>query len=273
MIKAVFILLPLDLNQAPLYGHGPDTQVVHSSIEIAEYVRSYADFRQTWGQGKMRTVIFDLDGTLADTSGDLIAAANACFQQLGLGDVLDPVRDASTAFRGGRAMLRLGLERVAHRDVAGQVELCYPQLLSAYAEAIDVHTQLYPGAMDAVETIKRMDMAVGICTNKPEELAETLLRRMGVRDSFGSLVGADTLSTRKPDPAPYIEAVERAGGVAARSCLIGDTETDRATARAARVPSVLVAFGPEGRRVERLDPDAMIDHFDELPAVVQRLIG
>lgn len=221
----------------------------------------------------MGTVIFDLDGTLADTSGDLIAAANHCFRDMGLGDVLDPGNDALTAFHGGRAMLRLGLGRVGSDEVELRVARYYPVLLQAYGDAIDVHTRLYPGAMDAVEALKSAGLSVGICTNKPEGLAQILLTRLGVRDAFGSLIGADTLPVRKPDPAPLLEAVRRVGGDMARACLIGDTQTDRDTARAAGVPSVLVTFGPSGQAVLDLQPEASIGHFDELPGVVAHLLG
>ncbi|MEO0702386.1 MAG: HAD-IA family hydrolase [Pseudomonadota bacterium] len=220
----------------------------------------------------MRTVIFDLDGTLADTSGDLIAAANACFRDLGHGDLLDPVADAGTAFRGGRAMLTLGFSRLGVED-AGEVDAQYPRLLAAYGAAIDLHTRLYPGAVDAVKHLIAEGYAVGICTNKPEALAHTLLERLGVRDLFGALVGADTLPVRKPDSAPYVAAVERAGGVVGQSVLIGDTVTDRNTAQAAGVPVVLVTFGPDGDGVAALEPDAVLAHFDELPRVVKELIG
>ncbi len=221
----------------------------------------------------MGTVIFDLDGTLADTSGDLIAAANHCFRDMGLGDVLDPAADALTAFHGGRAMLTLGLERVGHDDRDAMIERYYPVLLRAYGEAIDVHTRLYPGAMEAVAALQAGGCNVGICTNKPEGLADTLLRRLGVREAFASLIGADTLPVRKPDPEPLVAAVERAGGAMSRACLIGDTDTDRKTARAAGVPSVLVTFGPSGDRVLALAPEAHIGHFDELPGVVAGLWG
>ena len=220
----------------------------------------------------MRTVIFDLDGTLADTSGDLIAAANHCFDMMGFETRLDPKNDAATALRGGRAMLTLGLERAGQYS-ADLVNEYYPVLLSAYGDAIDTHTVLYPGAMEAVEALKTHGMAVGICTNKPEGLAETLMTRLGVRDAFGSLIGADTLPTRKPDAAPYIAAVERAGGAVVQSCLIGDTVTDRDTARAVGVPCVLVGFGPAGGDMAALEPDAIIQHFDELPELAVRLLG
>ena len=148
----------------------------------------------------MATVVFDLDGTLADTSADLIAAANAVFRARGAG----------------------------------------------YRTAV--------------------------CTNKPEALAETLLVRLGLREAFGALVGADTLPVRKPDPRPFALSVTRAGGDPARSVLIGDTETDRETARAAGVPCVLVTFGPDGGAVAALDPEALLDHYDALDTVVAPLL-
>ncbi len=221
----------------------------------------------------MRTVVFDLDGTLADTSGDLIAAANVCFRRMGVGDLLDPERDASTALHGGRAMLRLGMERLGRPGDEATVDEYYPVLLEAYGEAIDTHTVLYPGAMDAVEHLKRADYRVAICTNKPERLARILLKSLGVLDAFGGLIGADTLPVRKPDPEPLRAATRLAGGDPERCLLVGDTVTDRETSRAAGVPSVLVTFGPNGADVHGLAPDATIDHYGELPRVVERLLS
>ena len=218
----------------------------------------------------MKTVVFDLDGTLADTSADLIAAANACFRARGYGDLLDPAADALIAFAGGRAMLQAGYARVgAEAPVAED----YAALLAFYEANIAVHTRLYDGVEAALERLKSQGFQLAICTNKPEGLAETLVRKLGIRAQFGALIGADTLPTRKPDPAPYIAAVERAGGAVARSILIGDTVTDRETARACGVASVLVSFGPEGRAIERLAPEALLDHYDDLPALALRLLG
>lgn len=220
----------------------------------------------------MRTVIFDLDGTLADTSGDLIEAANACFRQMGHGDVLRPGADAGIALRGGKMMLTRGLERLGAYDPDLVTEY-YPILLEAYREAIDTHTVLYPGAMDAVAALSARGYGVGICTNKPEALAEMLLERLQVRAAFASMIGADTLPVRKPDPEPLREAARRAGGDPAQCVLIGDSDTDRNTARAAGVPSVLVTFGPSGADMAALEPEALLHRFDDLPDMVAELIG
>lgn len=220
----------------------------------------------------MRTVIFDLDGTLADTSGDLLAAANACFRQMGHGDVLTQPSDAAIALRGGKRMLTEGLQRVdAFSD--GLVEEFYPVLLEAYRGAIDVHSRLYPGAMEAVEVLKTRGYGVGICTNKPEALAEQLMQSFGVRDQFASLVGADTLPVRKPDPAPLFEAARRAGGDPKQTILIGDSDTDRNTSAAAGVPSVLVTFGPSGEDMAALKPEGLLETYADLPDMVDRLLA
>lgn len=221
----------------------------------------------------MKTVIFDLDGTLADTSGDLIAAANVCFRQMGAGDMLDPMTDQATALRGGRAMLTLGMARLGRADDTDEIDRYYPVLLEAYGAAIDVHTQIYPGAMDAVEELKRRGYGVGICTNKPEGLAETLLRRLGVRDAFASMIGADTLPVSKPDPEPLFEAARRAGGAPDLCLLVGDSDTDRNTARAAGVPSVLVTFGPAGGDMAALTPEALLQRYVDLPDLTDHLLA
>ncbi|GAA6162791.1 phosphoglycolate phosphatase [Pelagimonas sp. KU-00592-HH] len=220
----------------------------------------------------MRTVVFDLDGTLADTSGDLLAAANACFRDMGEGDVLSVETDAGTALRGGKAMLTLGLTRIGRMDQA-TVEKYYPVLLEAYGAAIDTHTVMYPGAMEAVGVLSDMGYGVGICTNKPERLAEQLMASLGVRDAFGALIGADTLPVRKPDPLPLAETARRLGGDPAQTVLIGDSVTDRETARNAGVPSVLVTFGPSGEDMAALEPEALLQDYADLPALVQALIG
>lgn len=219
----------------------------------------------------MPTVVFDLDGTLADTSADLLAAANACFQTLGLGNLLTAA-DKGTALKGGRAMLRLGFSRAEGYDES-HVDAQYQPLLAAYAQDIDSHTYLYDGAMQAVTDLKSAGYKVAICTNKPEGLAETLLTRLGVRHEFAALLGADSLPIRKPDPEHLLETVRRAGGDTRRCLLVGDTATDRNTSKAAGVPSILVTFGPGDDDVRDLNPEGLISTYAELLPEVRRLIG
>jgi len=221
----------------------------------------------------MKSVIFDLDGTLADTSADLIAAANACFAAIGQGEPLDASADALTAFHGGRAMLRLGFERLGIDWDEANVDAEYHKLLDYYSNHIAVHTTLYPSVISALEELKRRGYLLGICTNKPEGLAETLMAELGIRDMFSALLGADTLPVRKPDPEHLWETIRRVGGDLGRSALIGDTDTDRSTARNAGVPSVLVAFGPSGEAISALQPEMLLNHYDELPDLIDQLIN
>lgn len=220
-----------------------------------------------------KTVIFDLDGTLVDTSRDLIAGANACFEALGLGAVLDTATDAALALRGGRAMLRLGFGRLGVVWDEAQIDREYPHFLRHYESVIDATSRPYDGAEAAVQALRDAGYATGICTNKPEKLSDMLLTRLGMRDLFDSHVGADTLAVRKPDPEPLRQAVRRAGGDPAHALLVGDTDTDRDTAAAAGMAAVLVTFGPLGHGVAELKPEALLDRYADLGAVVAGLIG
>jgi len=219
-------------------------------------------------------VIFDLDGTLCDTSADLLAAANAALAGLGHDVALDvgSDEDRATALRGGRAMLRLGLSRLGDVDEA-QVDAGYQPLLDAYARDISRHTTFYPGARDAVARLRGAGYAVGICTNKPEGLARQLMTDLGALDDFHSLIGADTLPVRKPDPAPLFAAVDGAGGDRSRAVLVGDTKTDRDTSANAGIASILVTFAPGGTTVADLSPDALLGDFGDLDGIVRDLIG
>jgi phosphoglycolate phosphatase len=144
------------------------------------------------------------------------------------------------------------LKRLDRAHDADILDHYYPVLLEAYAKDIDSRTTMYDGAMDAVETLKTLGYGVGIATNKPAGLAEELLRRLGVRDVFASMIGADTLAVRKPDPEHLFEAARRAGG---------------------GVPCVLVTFGPAGGDMAALKPEALLDKYVDLPEIVTNLLG
>lgn len=223
----------------------------------------------------MRGAIFDLDGTLADTAGDLLGAANAVFGPHGL-PLLDPVEDRPHAGRGGRSMIRRAQvlaggdpdapERVAEADAL------YPALLLAYETRIAEETVLFDGAVGCIDRLADQGWRLGVCTNKPERLALMLLDRLGVLDRFGAVLGADTLAVRKPDPLHFTETARRIGADPARSVLLGDTRTDRDTARAAGVPIVLTRFGFAAEALHELEADAVIGHFDEAPDLLEGLI-
>ena len=191
------------------------------------------------------TVVFDLDGTLADTSADLIAAANACLTARGLTRLLHPVDDALVAFAGGRAMLREGYARAGSDWIMPPDSEAedYPRLLDHYGANIAVHTRLYPGAIEALDRLAADGHRLAICTNKPEGLARTLVAELGIADRFAALIGADTLPVRKPDPAPMFFACERLG-IAASQCLyVGDHVRDIEAGRNAGMRTAVAGWG------------------------------
>lgn len=212
-------------------------------------------------------VVFDLDGTLADTAPDLAAALNHALAQFGRPSIAaDMVRHMIG--HGSRALLHKGL--AATGPVSEElVERGYGAFLDYYAAFICEGTRAYAGVEDCIDVLRARGMRVAICTNKPEALTHLLIDALGWDHRFDAIVGGDTLTLRKPDPAPLHEAIRRAGG--GRAVLVGDSITDADTARAAGVPFMAVSFGFSDRPAAALGADAVIDGFDELVPALKGL--
>lgn len=219
----------------------------------------------------MRSAIFDLDGTLVDTSADLLAAANAVFADWGLSARLGP-EDAVTAFGGGRAMLRAGLARANIPVDEARINAGYAPLLVHYRAHIDRFSRAYSGVEDSLATLQAQGWRLGVCTNKPQALADLLLERLNLARFFPVVIGADALPVRKPDPLHLTETIARLGGDSRRGVLVGDTITDHDTAKAADLPCILVTFGPNAAACRALNPTALLDDYANLLPLLEQLL-
>lgn len=222
------------------------------------------------GEYFLKTAVFDLDGTLVDTSRDMLAAANRVFETRGYAPPLHHPKHAEVGVMGGRKMLELGAKISGH--VWDDYAAAYQEFLGVYAQNLHEASVIYPGVEACLDRLDRAGWKLAVCTNKPEALAERLLVSLGLRSKFCALIGPDTLPTRKPDPEPLLEAIRRAGGSVGQSVMIGDTNTDRNTARNAGVPCVLVTFGPNGDALHDLEPEGLLADYDQLDALLERLV-
>jgi len=219
-----------------------------------------------------RAVIFDLDGTLVDTAPDLMTATNHILAELGRRPIaLDEVRQF--VGHGARALITRGLAATGGLPEDFDLERHYRRFVAYYADNICAGSTLFPGLLPLLDRLRDEGFGLGVCTNKLEGLSVSLLERIGIRHYFGSVVGPDTLGVAKPDPRPFREAVARLGLSAPRALMVGDSETDVLTARAAGVPVLAVPFGYTARPVAEFSPDAIVNHYDEMWEAIARLLG
>ena len=214
-----------------------------------------------------RTVGFDLDGTLLDTSKDLGAAVNHALSLICRPPVPD---EAVSGLIGGgsRLMLRRALA-LTGGDEGLDVEALYAPLLAFYEANIAVHTALYPGGAAMLDALDDAGIAIAMVTNKPQPLAEKLLGELGLLGRFACVIGGGGGYPLKPAPDALHAMVEQCGGGTA--VFVGDTTFDTRAARAAGLPSVAVSFGFCDAAPHALEADAVIDHFDELIPTLSRL--
>jgi len=215
----------------------------------------------------IRMVVFDLDGTVADTGPDLAAALNAALKSLGRTQL--PLETVRTMIgHGTRALLNNGLAATGGVDDR-LMEAAYPVLIRYYEDHISDFTRPYPGVEAAWDALAAQGIALALCTNKPGALAHKLIDALGWKERFAAVVAGDTLAVTKPDPAPLLLAIARAGGGPA--VFVGDSIVDVQTARAAGVPSIVVSFGFADRPAHALGADRVIDRFAALGETIATL--
>jgi len=215
-------------------------------------------------------VVFDLDGTLAETAHDLVATLNMLLVREGFPRLpLTAARPMVGA--GARALIQRGFSANGEELSAPRLDLLLREFLAHYEEHIVDETTLFPGALSALDRLAEEGFRLAVCTNKPERLSRVLLSRLGVANHFAAICGRETFPVFKPDPAALLLTIDAAGGDSRRAVMVGDSRTDVTTARNARVPVVAVDFGYTDTPVVELAPDRVISHFDDLWGAVESL--
>jgi phosphoglycolate phosphatase len=218
----------------------------------------------------MATIIFDLDGTLVDTAPDLIATLNTILSREGVPAL--PADEARGLIgQGARRMLERGLA-TAGQD-GGDIDRLFRDFIAYYADHIADRSRPFPGVEAALDTLAGRGCTFAVCTNKLESLSVRLLTSLGLANRFATICGQDTFGVQKPDPRALLGTLRRAGGRLDSAVMVGDSLTDIATAKAARMPVVAVDFGYTDVPVKDLGPDRVISHYRHLPDAVETLLA
>jgi phosphoglycolate phosphatase len=213
-------------------------------------------------------LIFDLDGTLADTAPDLLGATNAVLASRGR-PMLDLTNLRHMVGFGARALITQAMEAsgapVADEELPPLVEV----FLAHYRAHIADASVLFPGVLDTLQALKAGGARLAVLTNKPQELTDPLLPLLGLGGMFETVYGAGRKPYTKPDPRIFADVLADCGG--GPGVMIGDSITDLNTARAAGAPCVLVSYGFTPVPARDLGGDAVIDDFAQLPAALKTL--
>jgi phosphoglycolate phosphatase len=216
------------------------------------------------------TLVFDLDGTLADTARDLMGTLNVILAREGARPL--PVEAAHSLLgAGARALLERGFARDGRVIEAREMDRLYREFLDHYAEHLADESCFFDGAEAALRRLREAGHVLAICTNKVTWHSEKLMEALGARALFAAICGRDAFDHFKPDPRHLTLTIEAAGGDSGRAIMIGDSRTDVETARRAGVPSICVDFGYSDTPARDLGATRVISHFDELDAAVGAL--
>ncbi|MFT3730950.1 MAG: HAD family hydrolase [Hyphomicrobium sp.] len=218
------------------------------------------------------TIVFDLDGTLVDTAPDLAEATNHVLSTLNL-ERVNELQIRPFVGHGALAMIDGAVK--SHGRTLSERELhdLFEVFLTYYSAHIADRSVPYPHVVAALDRLKADGATLAVCTNKMEAQARSVLEALRLDDYFSALTGRDSLGTYKPDPKHLTGTIALAGGRPDKSVMVGDSETDIKTAKAASVPVVAVSFGYSVDPVLSFGPDAIIDDYRDLLPAIAKLAG
>ena len=210
-------------------------------------------------------VLFDLDGTFIDTAADITAALNHAIASVGMKPFA--VEEAKYFVGKGVAFMLARAFAEAGEDLEPELHKALTErLLDYYIANIARHSRPFAGALEAVAALKAEGALVGMCTNKLIDPARQLLQELDIADVFDVVTGGDTFSVKKPDPE-HLRQTFALAPARKHWFMVGDTVNDFAAAKGAPALAIGVRFG-YGTAADLAEADVLIDHFDELPALV-----
>ena len=213
--------------------------------------------------GEYCAVVFDLDGTLADTAADIRDALVRALASEGLPPI--DVGSVRLMIGGGpqllveRALHRLGVP--ARSDLVGRLARLFHE---EARRSGNPRSRLFDGAESTLRQLHAAGVRIGLCSNKPDDLCRALVRDLGIDAYIDEILGSSDTMPKKPDPALLLGVIGRLGAPPRETLYIGDSETDVATARAAGVPVMLVRHGYTSRKASQLGADAVIDSLADI---------
>ena len=221
---------------------------------------------------KPEMILIDVDGTLVDSVPDLAYCVDEMMTALDR----EPWGEERV-----RDWVGNGVERLVRRALTGALkgepdeadfQRAYPIFIDLYAENTSKRSILYPGVREGVDLLKAAGYQLGCVTNKAAQFTEPLLKALGLYDDFSIVISGDTLSKKKPDPAPLLHAAEFFGCDPAVAMMIGDSVSDVAAARAAGFQIVCMSYGyNHGVDIREAAPDAVIDSMTEIFPLLEQV--
>ena len=222
------------------------------------------------------TILFDLDGTLVDSAPDLILAHNHVMKKYGYPEKkLSDIKNL--AGRGAQLMLARSIHDLA--ELSGKtkktdviVKEMTRDFIDYYSKNIVKESTLKTGVLDFLSWCKNNSISMAVCTNKQEHLSIDLLKKIKIYDFFDYVAGGNSFNHNKPDPRHLTDTIEVINGEIKKTIMIGDSETDSASAKAANIPFVLIKDGYTEKTAQQIYHDHLVKNFIGLDKIIKKYL-